>query len=81
MVCIAYHHHPAQAPHFADAVAHVHIANAIASLPYSDTPTADDLRRVDANAWKMAGIAPEDIGPAAQKAQSQLQETQQALFG
>ncbi len=81
MVCIAYHHHPAQAPRFADAVAHVHIANAIASLPYSDTPAADDLRRVDANAWTMAGIAPEDIGPAVQKAQSQLQETQQALFG
>ena len=81
IACIAYHHHPAQAPSFADAVAHIHIANAIASLPYSDTPAADDLQRIEPAAWQMAGLAPEDIGPAVQKAQSQLLETQQALFG
>jgi putative nucleotidyltransferase with HDIG domain len=79
--CIAYHHHPSQAPRFADAVAHVHIANAIASLPYSDTPTLEDLQRVDSNAWGLAGLAPDDIGPAVQKAQTQFVETQNALFG
>ena len=79
--CIAYHHHPSQAQHFAGAVAHVHIANAIASLPYSDTPVVEDLQRVDGNAWAMAGVTPADIGPVVQKAQSQLSETQKALFG
>lgn len=81
IACIADHHHPGQAKQFADAVAHIHIANAIASLPYSDTPVAEDLQRVDETAWAMAGIAPKDIGQAVQKAQSQLSETQKALFG
>lgn len=81
IACIAYHHHPSQAKQFADAVAHIHIANAIASLPYSDTPVAEDLQRVDQAAWAMAGISPKDIGPAVLKAQSQLIETQKALFG
>jgi len=79
--CIAYHHHPSQAKQFAGAVAHVHIANAIASLPYSDTPVAEDLQRVDETAWGIAGVTPEDMGPVVQKAQSQLIETQKALFG
>lgn len=79
--CIAYHHVPAQAKEHKSAVAHIHIANAIASLPYSDIPTAEDLQRIDPAAWAMAGLRVEDIGEAVQEAQAQIGETQQALFG
>lgn len=79
--CIAYHHHPAQAKHHPSAVAHIHIANAIASLPYGDIPAAEDLNRIDADAWEMAGLAAADIGAAVQEAQAQIGETQLALFG
>lgn len=79
--CIAYHHHPSQAKHHPSAVAHIHIANAIASLPYGDIPVAEDLNRIDADAWGIAGLRAEDIGEAVQEAQAQIGETQQALFG
>ena len=79
--CIAYHHNPSQAKNHTAAVAHIHIANAIASLPYSDIPTADDLKRIEPSAWSMAGLRVEDIGDAVQEAQAQIGETEQALFG
>jgi putative nucleotidyltransferase with HDIG domain len=79
--CIAYHHHPRQAQQHAAAVAHIHIANAIASLPYGDLPTTVDLQGVDAEAWAMAGLRAEDIGDAVREAQAQIGEMQKALFG
>ncbi|MEJ2397615.1 MAG: HDOD domain-containing protein [Gammaproteobacteria bacterium] len=79
--CIAYHHQPAQAKDYGSAVAHIHIANAIASLPYSDIPAAEDMQRIGPEAWDMAGLRPDDIGAAVQAVQAQIGETQQALFG
>lgn len=79
--CIAYHHDPARAHEHGAAVAHIHIANAIASLPYSDIPVADDLRRIKPAAWEMAGLRVEDIGDSVQQSQAQIGATQQALFG
>ncbi|MBI1423672.1 MAG: HDOD domain-containing protein [Gammaproteobacteria bacterium] len=79
--CIAHHHHPAQARKYPSAVAHIHIANAIASLPYGDIPAAEDLNRIDAEAWAMASLRAEDIGEAVQEAQTQIGATQKALFG
>ena len=79
--CIAYHHHPAQAVEYPSAVAHIHIANAIASLPYGDIPVAEDLRRIEPEAWAMAGLRVEDIGEAVTEAQAQIGEMQQTLFG
>ena len=81
VACIAYHHHPAQATQHHSAVAHIHIANAIASLPYGDIPMAEDLKRIDQDAWAMAGLRVEDIGEAVQEAQAQIGEMQLALFG
>lgn len=80
--CIGYHHDLTAAPeeHIA-AVAHIHIANVIASLPYSDIPEAGDLKRVDQKAWEKAGLEPGSIGPAIVSAQSHIGETQAALFG
>lgn len=79
--CIAHHHQPSQARQHASSVAHIHIANAIASLPYSDIPAAEDLLRIEPGAWEMAGLRVEDIGEAVQTAQAQIGEMQQALFG
>lgn len=79
--CIAFHHHPSQARAHATAVAHVHIANAIANLPYSDIPSEQDLARIDTEAWALAGLQPSAIGEAVRQAQAQIDETQKALFG
>jgi putative nucleotidyltransferase with HDIG domain len=79
--CIAYHHHPSQAKQHASAVAHIHIANAIASLPYGDIPVAEDLKRIEPDAWGIAGLRIDDIGVAVREAQAQIGEMQKALFG
>lgn len=78
--CIAYHHEPANAVHYPKQVAYVHIANAIASLPYSDIPEEEDLQRVDVNAWQQAGLHISDIGECIQTAQSQINDMQELLF-
>jgi HD-like signal output (HDOD) protein len=80
--CIGYHHDLDAAPeeHIA-AVAQVHIANVIASLPYSDIPEAADLKRINEAAWEKAGLQPGGIGPAIVSAQGHIGETQAALFG
>lgn len=78
--CIAYHHELQAEPQFKEAVAHIHIANVIASLPYSDIPAAEDLERIDEQAWELAGLSPEGIGDAVKAACSQITETQQAIF-
>ncbi len=79
--CIAYHHDLHASKEHIEAVAHVHIANAIASLPYSDIPAVEDLKRVSPQAWELAHIKPENLGEAVKEAQQNIAETQQALFG
>jgi len=79
--CIAWHHHPMQAVHHPSAVAHIHIANVIASLPYGDIPVVEDLKRIEPQAWQMAGLKMDDIAEAIQEAQAQIGEMQQTLFG
>lgn len=79
--CIAYHHNPAQAPHFPNEVAVVHIANVIASLPYSDFPTAEDLQRIDSAALARVKLSTEKFNEAISLAQAQINATQELLFG
>jgi len=79
--CIAYHHDLHASTEHIEAVAHVHIANAIASLPYSDIPAVEDLKRVSPEAWTLAHINPDSLGDAVKEAQQNIVETQQALFG
>ena len=66
--CIGFHHDLHACKQHVEAVAHVHIANLIASLPYSDIPESEDLKRVSAEAWELAHIDPDTIGPAIQEA-------------
>ena len=80
--CIGFHHDLSGAcDEHIGAVAHVHIANAIASLPYSDIPEAADLDRISETAWQLAKLSPDSIGPAVEEAQAHIGETQSALFG
>jgi len=79
--CIAYHHDLHASTEHIQAVAHVHIANAIASLPYSDIPVVEDLSRVSPEAWALANIKPERLGEAVEEAQQHIGEAQEALFG
>lgn len=79
--CIGYHHDLEGCREHCDAVAHIHIANVIASLPYSDIPDASDLQRIPAEAWQQAHLEPGSIGPAILEAQAHIGETQSALFG
>ena len=78
--CIAYHHDLHATKEHIQAVAVIHIANAIASLPYSDIPTADDLGRVSPEAWDLAQIRPEGISGAVQEAQQHIGEAKETLF-
>jgi putative nucleotidyltransferase with HDIG domain len=79
--CIAYHHNPAQAIHFPNEVAVVHIANVIASLPYSDFPSAEDLQRIDPVALARVKLSPDKFNEAISQAQAQINATQELLFG
>ena len=79
--CIESHHDLHADTPYPEAVATIHIANVIASLPYSDIPAPEDIAGIAPEAWKMAGISPEDIQSAVSQACSQISETQQALFG
>ncbi len=79
--CIACHHDLSRVRLFPAAVAHIHIANAIASLPYSDIPDSEDLHRVSSAAWVMAGLSADDLGEAIKEAQDCYAQTRDALFG
>lgn len=80
--CIGFHHDLSGAcAEHVGAVAHIHIANVIASLPYSDIPEAADLERISETAWGLVNLDPDSIGPAVQEAQAHIGETQSALFG
>ena len=79
--CIGYHHNLDACEEHCEAVAHIHIANVIASLPYSDIPEAGDLQRISEKAWALAHLKPDEIGDAVKEAQAHIGETQSALFG
>ena len=79
--CIAFHHNPAQAKKFPNEVAVVHIANVIASLTYSDFPSAEDLQRIDPVALARVKLSTDKFNEAISLAQAQINETQELLFG
>lgn len=79
--CIASHHDLKTAGAFTRPVAHIHIANAIASLPYSDIPTPEELSRVHPEAWEMSGLSAGDLAEAIDEARAGFDEARAALFG
>ncbi len=80
--CIACHHEPEQARQFPEAVAHIYIANKIASLPEECIPDQQELTAViEPGAWKMSGLKVSDIEGCVLNARELLAETRELLFG
>ena len=75
--CIAFHHRPTEATSHQQEVAVVHIANHIASLPYSTGITEEDLMGIEPKCWEITGLKYEDIVPAAQAAQEKIEAARQ----
>lgn len=78
--CIAFHHEPVMAKVFPVQVALVHIANAIASLPYIEESELDDWSDIDAKAWEISGLSRDRVLRSIERACQQLQEARLAYF-
>ena len=78
--CIAYHHEPQNAGMFPVQVALVHIANAIASLPFMEYSEITEALEVEPVCWELTGLSPESIQPAIEKARQQIAETESLFF-
>jgi len=72
--CIAYHHEPERAQTYPIQVALVHVANAIASLPYIEESEVDDWSGIDKTAWQRTGLTREKVLKACERATEHLQE-------
>ncbi len=80
--CIEFHHNPLEAEKHPEAVAYVHIANTISSLPYDDVPVEGDQLQVEPGAWEMTGLDMDMdmIQSSIIEVQEQLVETKKILF-
>jgi putative nucleotidyltransferase with HDIG domain len=79
--CIAFHHHPENAKLHPLEVIHVHIANAVASLPYSDIPSLEEMRDIRDVYWERLSIDDRLLAECIEEARAQMSETQELLFG
>lgn len=78
--CIEFHHNPLEAEKHPEAVAYVHIANAISSLPYDDVPVVDDQLHIEPGVWEITGLDKNVIQSSIVEVQKQLVETKKILF-
>lgn len=78
--CIAFHHEPHDAEIFPVQVALVHIANAIASLPFMEYSEITEALEVESICWELTGLSAESIKPAIKKARQQIAETESVFF-
>jgi len=80
--CIACHHEPEKARLFPEAVAHIYIANKIASMPDTHVPDQQELAAViEPEAWEISGLKVSDIERCLLSASELLAETRELLFG
>lgn len=81
VTCIEYHHDPSRATEFQQEVALVHIANAVASLPFEGEFDEADLQQaIHPDSWALAGLQPSELTDAAHSAQEKIQEMKQLYF-
>lgn len=78
--CIAWHHEPDKAQAFPVQVALVHIANAIASLPYIEASDMEDWSRIAPSAWEVTGLNRDQVLKAVERARVQLRDVQALYF-
>lgn len=78
--CIEFHHEPQKAKDFKLEVALIHIANAVASLPYDEDIDESDLKSVDETCWALTGLTPADVQAAASIAHEKINEMKSIYF-
>lgn len=78
--CMEFHHEPTKAQEFKLEVALIHIANAVASLPYGDAIDESDLKSVDNSCWVITGLKPIDVQAATSIAQDKINEMKSIYF-
>ena len=78
--CIEFHHEPQKAKEFKLEVALIHIANAVASLPYDEEIDESDLKSVDKDSWAITGLNPVDVQAAASVAHEKINEMKSIYF-
>ncbi len=78
--CIEYHHEPEKAKNYKLEATLIHIANAVAALPYSDDIDESDLQSIDESCWQVSGLKPVDVQQATEVAQEKINEMQSVYF-
>ncbi|MDR9435998.1 MAG: HDOD domain-containing protein [Thiohalophilus sp.] len=78
--CIAFHHEPGRAKLFPVQVALVHVANAIASLPFIEESELDDWSGIEESAWQQVGLTRDKVMQCCQRAAAHLQEVETLYF-
>lgn len=72
--CVTHHHTPGKATRFPVEAAIVHIANSIATLAEINSTHLEDVPKIQASAWKAAGLKEEIIEPVMRETQKQFRE-------
>jgi len=78
--CIEFHHEPEKAKDFKLEATLIHIANAVASLPYSGDIDESDLQSIDEECWKVTDLKPIDVQKATSIAQEKINEMKSIYF-
>lgn len=78
--CIEFHHEPQKAKEFKLEVALIHIANAVASLPYDDDIDESDLKSIDNSCWATTDLKPADVQAATSIAHEKINEMKSIYF-
>jgi HD-like signal output (HDOD) protein len=78
---IGFHHRPQLARSHRETVAIVHIANSWAVLAKIGSDVLEDAPAIDAAAWPLAGVTPNDVTDLAERAHEQFRGIAALLFG
>lgn len=77
---IAWHHEPEKAQNFKQEVALIHIANAAAQFVGSDEDHVPEKMDVLPISWELSGLSPDDIAPAIEAADEQIESVRNIYF-
>jgi putative nucleotidyltransferase with HDIG domain len=78
---IGFHHRPQAARSYKEAVAIVHVANSWAVLAETGSDVLEDAPEIDAAAWTLAGVTPNDVTDLIERAEEQFKDMAALLFG
>jgi putative nucleotidyltransferase with HDIG domain len=78
---IGFHHRPQAARSHKETVAIVHVANSWAVLAEAGSDVLEDAPQIDASAWTLAGVTPNDVTDLIERAEEQFKDMAAVLFG